>query len=95
MSSSEVADQASKREKYNEYMRDYRLLNPDKVKKIEKNRYYKNKVADSMTADEIAKYKDYLDKVYLIKRAISDLMKDSPETAYAVIMDTVQQLETK
>lgn len=95
MSSSEVADQVSKREKYNEYMRDYRLLNPDKVKKIEKNRYYKNKVADSMTPDEIAKYKDYLDKVYMIKRAINDLMKDSPEIAYAVIMDTVQQLEAK
>lgn len=95
MSSSEAVDQASKREKYNEYMRDYRLLNPDKVKKIEKNRYYKNKVADSMTPDEIAKYKDYLDKVYMIKKAISDLIKESPETAYAVITDTIHQLEAK
>jgi hypothetical protein len=93
MSSSEVTDPATKRAKYNEYMRDYRLLNPDKVKKIEKNRYYKNKAADSLTPDEIAKYKDYLDKVFMIKKAINDLMKESPETAYAVIMDTVQQLE--
>ena len=93
MSSSEVTDPAIKRAKYNEYMRDYRLLNPDKVKKIEKNRYYKNKAADSLTPDEIAKYKDYLDKVFMIKKAINDLMKESPETAYAVIMDTVQQLE--
>ena len=95
MSSSEVTDQASKKEKYNEYMRDYRLLNPDKVKKIEKNRYYKNKVAHTLTPDEIAKYKDYLDKVYMIKKAISDLIKDSPETAYAVVMDTIHQLEAK
>ena len=95
MSSSELTEYASKRAKYNEYMRDYRLLNPDKVKKIEKNRYYKNKAADSLTPDEIAKYKDHLDKVYMIKKAISDLMKESPETAYAVIMDTVQQLEVK
>lgn len=93
MSSSEVTDPATKRAKYNEYMRDYRLLNPDKVKKIEKNRYYKNKVANSLTPDEIAKYKDHLDKVFMIKKAINDLMKESPETAYAVIMDTVQQLE--
>lgn len=94
MSSSDVIDQATKRAKYNEYMRDYRLLNPDKLKKIEKNRYYKNKVADSLSPEEIAKYKDYLDKVYMIKKAISDLMKESPETAYAVIMDTVQQLDS-
>lgn len=93
MSSSEVTDPATKRAKYNEYMRDYRLLNPDKVRKIEKNRYYKNKAADSLTPDEIAKYKDYLDKVFMIKKAINDLMKESPETAYAVIMDTVQNLE--
>ena len=87
--------QVSRRDKYNEYMRDYRLLNPDKVKKIEKVRYYKNKVADSMTPEEIAKYKEHLDKVYIIKKAINDLMKESPETAYAVIMDTIQQLEAK
>jgi hypothetical protein len=95
MSSSEVTDQATKKARYNEYMRDYRLLNPDKVKKIEKNRYYKNKVADTLTPDEIAKYKDYLDKVYIIKKAISDLMSESPDTAYAVVMDTVHQLEAK
>lgn len=95
MSSSDENDVASKRDRYNEYMRNYRLLNPDKVRKIEKVRYYKHKFADNLTPEEIVKYKDHLDKVCIFKKVMNDLIKQSPETAYAVIMDTIQHLEVK
>lgn len=94
MSSSDEMEQVLKREKYNEYMRTYRLLNADKVRKIEKRKYYKQKFAGELTPEDIAKYKEHLDKVCRIKKAIKDLLDESPETAYAVVIDTIKQLET-
>jgi hypothetical protein len=93
MSSSDEMEMSLKKEKYNEYMRNYRLLNPDKVRKIGKRKYYKHKFAGELTADDIAKYKEHLDIVCRIKRAIKELLDESPETAYAVVQDTIKQLE--
>lgn len=94
MSSSDEKDMTIKREKYNEYMRNYRLLNPDKVSKIGKRKYYKHKFAGELTAEDIAKYKNHLDIVCRIKKAIKELMDESPETAYAVVQDTIMELES-
>lgn len=94
MSSSDEMEQVLKREKYNEYMRTYRLLNADKVRKIEKRKYYKQKFASELTPEDIAKYKEHLDKVCIIKKAIKDLLDESPETAYAVVIDTINQFES-
>jgi hypothetical protein len=93
MSSSDEMDTTLKREKYNEYMRNYRLLNPDKVRKIGKRKYYKHKFAGELTTEDIAKYKNHLDIVCRIKQAIKELLDESPETAYAVVQDTIKQLE--
>lgn len=92
MSSSDENDQM-KREKYNEYMRNYRVLNPEKVRKIGKNKYYKQKFAENLTPEDILKYKDHLDKVCIIKSAIKSLLDDSPQTAIALIQDTIKQFE--
>jgi hypothetical protein len=94
MSSSDETDTTFKREKYNEYMRNYRLLNADKVRKIGKRKYYKSKFAADLTTEDIAKYKDHLDLVCRIKKAIKELLDESPETAYDVIQDTIKQLES-
>lgn len=94
MSSSDEMDMTLKREKYNEYMRNYRLLNPDKVSKIGKRKYYKHKFAGDLTTEDIVKYKDHLDIVCRIKKAIKELLDKSPETAYDVVQDTIKQLES-
>jgi len=93
MSSSDENDQISKRVKYNEYMRNYRILNPDKVRKIGKNKYYKHKFADNLTPEDVIKYKDHLDKVCIIRNAIKSLLDESPQTAIALIQDTIKQIE--
>ena len=95
MSSSDEMDMIVKREKYNEYMRNYRLLNPDKVSKIGKRKYYKHKFAGELTTEDITKYKNHLDIVCRIKKAIKELMDESPETAYAVVQDMIMELEAK
>lgn len=93
MSSSDENDQFSKREKYNEYMRNYRILNPDKVRKIGKNKYYKHKFANNLSPEDVIKYKDHLDKVCIIRSAIKSLLDESPQTAIALIQDTIKQFE--
>jgi len=93
MSSSDENDPIAKREKYNEYMRNYRLLNPDKVRKIGKNKYYKHKFGDNLTPEDVIKYKDHLDKVCIIRSAIKSLLDESPQTAIALIQDTIKQFE--
>jgi len=93
MSSSDENEQILKREKYNEYMRNYRILNPDKVRKIGKNKYYKHKFAENLTPEDLVKYKDHLDKVCIIKSAIKSLLDDSPQTAILLIQETIKQIE--
>lgn len=93
MSSNDEAELQTKREKYNEYMRNYRLLNHERVNRIGKRQYYKRKYADILTSDDNIKYKDHLDKVCIIKQAINDLFNENPETGYAVIMDIINHFE--
>lgn len=93
MSSSEENESISKREKYNEYMRNYRLLNAERISRIGKRKYYKKKYADTLQPEDVEKYKKHIDKVCVIRRALFEILNENPETAYALIMDIVSQIE--
>jgi ribosome maturation factor RimP len=76
-----------KKEKYNEYMRNYRLKHKEKMKQFGRDRYYKKSKIDVLSEEDISKYKNHLDKIYKIKKAISELIDEDDEIAEQVILD--------
>lgn len=54
----------------NEYMKNYREENSEKIKAIERSNYYKKKYADWFTPEELVIYAPILDDIYKIKKIV-------------------------
>jgi hypothetical protein len=82
------------KEKYNEYMRNYRLKHKEKMKQFGRDRYYKKKIqeGDDLSEEDILKYKNHLDKFYKIKKAITELINEDDEMAEQLILDILSIL---